>query len=208
MRNNRNIAILFFTMVVVMIGFGIIIPIMPFYVESFGASGKALGALMAIFSVMQFLFAPLWGSLSDRYGRKPILLIGVFGNALSLVLMGFSSSLWMLFGSRALAGILSSATLPTAMAYIADSTSERDRGAGMGYIGAAMGVGMVLGPGIGGWLAGRSVEVSQPSPEPQVRSPASLKSPCLRRPRRAHPRHPHRPRAQSVDSKPGSPRHN
>jgi DHA1 family multidrug resistance protein-like MFS transporter len=157
MRKNRNIAILFFTMVVVMIGFGIIIPIMPFYVESFGASGKALGALMAIFSVTQFLFAPLWGSLSDRYGRKPILLIGVFGNALSLLLMGLSSDLWMLFGSRALAGVLSSATLPTAMAYIADSTSERDRGAGMGYIGAAMGVGMVLGPGLGGWLAGSSL---------------------------------------------------
>jgi MFS transporter, DHA1 family, multidrug resistance protein len=157
MQRNRNIAILFFTMVVVMIGFGIIIPIMPFYVESFGASGKALGALMAIFSVMQFLFAPMWGSLSDRYGRKPILLIGVFGNALSLLLMGLSSNLWMLFGSRALAGILSSATLPTAMAYIADSTSERDRGAGMGYIGAAMGIGMVLGPGIGGWLAGHSM---------------------------------------------------
>jgi DHA1 family multidrug resistance protein-like MFS transporter len=157
MNKNRNIAILFFTQVVVMLGFGIVIPIMPFYVESFGASAKALGMMMAIFSIMQFLFAPLWGSLSDHYGRKPILLIGAFGNSFTLLLMGLSSQLWMLFASRALAGMLSSATLPTMMAYIADSTSERDRGGGMGVIGAAMGVGMVLGPGLGGWLAGRSL---------------------------------------------------
>jgi len=152
-------AILFFTMVVMMIGFGIIIPIIPFYVESFGVGGKELGMMMAIFSVMQFFFAPLWGSLSDRFGRKPILVIGVFGNAISLALMGFSTSYWMLFGSRALAGVLSSATLPTAMAYVADSTSERDRGGGMGLIGAAMGIGMVLGPGIGGWAATSSLSL-------------------------------------------------
>ena len=152
-------AILFFTMVVMMIGFGIIIPIIPFYVESFGVGGKELGMMMAIFSVMQFFFAPLWGSLSDRFGRKPILVIGVFGNAISLALMGFSTSYWMLFGSRALAGVLSSATLPTAMAYVADSTSERNRGGGMGLIGAAMGIGMVLGPGIGGWAATSSLSL-------------------------------------------------
>jgi len=153
----RNIAILFFTMVVMMIGFGIIIPIMPFYVESLGVGGKELGMMMAIFSIMQFIFAPFWGSLSDKFGRKPILIIGVFGNALALVLMGFSTTYWMLFGSRALAGVLSSATLPTAMAYVADSTSDRDRGGGMGLIGAAMGIGMVLGPGLGGWAAGNSL---------------------------------------------------
>ena len=155
----RNIAILFFTMVVMMIGFGIIIPIMPFYVDHLGVGGKELGMLMAIFSIMQFIFAPFWGSLSDKFGRKPILIIGVFGNALALVLMGLSTTYWMLFGSRALAGILSSATLPTAMAYIADSTSERDRGGGMGLIGAAMGIGMVLGPGLGGWAAASSLSL-------------------------------------------------
>jgi len=158
-KDQQNMAILFFTMVVMMIGFGIIIPIIPFYVESFGVGGKELGMMMAIFSVMQFFFAPLWGSLSDRFGRKPILVIGVFGNAISLALMGFSTSYWMLFGSRALAGVLSSATLPTAMAYVADSTSERDRGGGMGLIGAAMGIGMVLGPGIGGWAATSSLSL-------------------------------------------------
>ncbi len=157
MRNNRNLAILFFTMVVVMMSFGLVIPIMPFYVESFGASGAELGMMMAIFSIMQFIFSPIWGGLSDRYGRKPLMLIGALGNALSLLTMGLSTSMGMLFASRALAGILSSATLPTAMAFIADSTDVRDRGGGMGLIGAAMGVGMVLGPGLGGWLAGDSL---------------------------------------------------
>ena len=144
--NRRNVTILFATMVVVMLGFGIIITILPFYIESMGASGRDLGLLMATFAFMQLIFAPMWGSLSDRIGRKPVLLIGVLGNAISQLLMGFATELWMLFAARALAGILSSATLPTAMAYISDSTSDEDRGGGMGTIGAAMGVGMVLGP--------------------------------------------------------------
>ncbi len=158
--NRRNVTILFATMVVVMLGFGIIIPILPFYIESMGASGRDLGLLMATFAFMQLIFAPMWGSLSDRIGRKPVLLIGVLGNAISQLLMGFATELWMLFAARALAGILSSATLPTAMAYISDSTSDEDRGGGMGTIGAAMGVGMVLGPGMGGWLAG--IDISFP----------------------------------------------
>ncbi len=157
--NKRNITILFFTMIVVMLGFGMIIPILPFYIEQFGASGKGLGALMATFSIMQFIFSPIWGALSDRYGRKPILMIGVLGNVLAQVLMGLSTQLWMLFVARALAGILSSATLPTAMAYISDSTSHDQRSGGMGIIGAAQGIGMVLGPGIGGWLAAQSLQL-------------------------------------------------
>ncbi len=155
--NKRNLWILFFTMIVVNLGFGMIIPIMPFYVKSFGASGSALGALMALYGLLQFIFAPLWGSLSDRYGRKPILMIGILGNAIAQLLFGLSTELWMLFAARALAGLLSSATLPTAMAYISDSTTKEERGGGMGMIGAAMGIGMVLGPGLGGWLAGRGL---------------------------------------------------
>lgn len=140
-----------------MMGFGIIIPILPFYIEYLGASGTGLGLLMAIFSVMQFIFAPIWGNLSDRYGRKPILLVGVLGNAVSLLLFGLSTSLWMMYAARALGGILSAATLPTAMAYIADTTDLKNRGAGMGVVGAAMGMGMVIGPGIGGSLAKQSL---------------------------------------------------
>lgn len=159
MSARSNIGILFFTMIVVMIGFGIVIPIMPFYVEHFGASGAALGGLMAVFSVMQFIFSPVWGNLSDRLGRKPILMLGAFGNALSLVLMGLAPNLTLLFVARALGGILSSATLPTAMAYVADSTSNEQRGGGMGVVGAAMGIGMVLGPAISGPLADRSLSL-------------------------------------------------
>jgi DHA1 family multidrug resistance protein-like MFS transporter len=157
--NRRNITLLFFTLVVVMMGFGMVIPILPFYIEHFGASGSAMGLLMAIYATMQLIFAPIWGRMSDRYGRKPIILVGVLGNAISQLLFGLSTQLWMLFAARALAGILSSATLPTAMAYISDSTSEEDRGGGMGIIGAAMGVGMVIGPGLGGWLAGQSLSL-------------------------------------------------
>lgn len=156
-KNRRYISILFFTLIVVMLGFGMIIPIMPYYVKSFGASGSALGALMATYGLLQFLFAPLWGSLSDRYGRKPILMVGIVGNAIAQLFFGLSTELWMLFAARALSGVLSSATLPSAMAYIGDTTSEKDRGGGMGIIGAAMGVGMVIGPGLGGWLGGKSL---------------------------------------------------
>lgn len=155
--NRRNLLILFFTMIVVMLGFGMIIPILPFYVKSFGASGSALGALMATYGILQFIFAPLWGGLSDRIGRKPVLMIGVLGNAIAQLLFGFSTQLWMLFAARALAGSLSVATLPTAMAYIGDSTTKEKRSGGMGMIGAAMGVGMVLGPGVGGLLARQSL---------------------------------------------------
>jgi len=144
--------ILFITIVVMMVGFGIVIPILPFYVESFGVSGRELGLLMASFALMQLIFSPVWGGLSDRIGRRPVLMIGVFGNALAMLWMGLSGSYSMLLVARVTAGILSSATLPTAMAYISDSTSEENRGGGMGAIAAAMGVGMILGPGIGGWL--------------------------------------------------------
>lgn len=149
----KNLLILFATLVIMMLGFGMIIPILPFYVQAMGANGRDLGLLMAIYGLMQLVFAPFWGSLSDRIGRKPILLLGILGNVISQILMGVATQLWVLFVARALAGILSSATFPTAMAFISDSTSEEDRGKGMGAIGAAMGLGMILGPGLGGWLA-------------------------------------------------------
>ncbi len=158
-KNRRDIIILFFTLVVVMLGFGIVIPILPFYIDSFGASGRDLGLLMSSFAAMQFIFAPIWGSLSDQYGRKPILIIGVLGNGLSHLLFGLSTQLWMLFASRIMAGILSSATMPTAMAYIGDSTSEEERGGGMGIMNAAIGVGVIFGPGLGGWLASDSLSL-------------------------------------------------
>ena len=158
MQNKRKLVILFITLVIMMMGFGIIIPILPDLVVKYGGTGVEMGGLMAIFSAMQFLFSPMWGSLSDRFGRKPILMLGVFGNAISMLALGLSTQLWMLFAARGLAGILSSATLPTAMAYISDSTDEKSRGGGMGVIGAAMGLGMVLGPGAGGLLSAISLQ--------------------------------------------------
>jgi DHA1 family multidrug resistance protein-like MFS transporter len=158
MNNKRNLTILFITLVIMMMGFGIIIPILPDLVVKFGGTGVEMGGLMAIFSAMQFLFSPMWGSLSDRFGRKPILMLGVFGNAISMLALGLSTDLWMLFVARGLAGVLSSATLPTAMAYISDSTDDKSRGGGMGVIGAAMGLGMILGPGAGGMLSAISLQ--------------------------------------------------
>jgi DHA1 family multidrug resistance protein-like MFS transporter len=153
----KNILILAFTLVVVMLGYGMVIPIMPFYIEELGAGGTELGLLVASYALMRLIFAPIWGSLSDRFGRKPVLTIGVFGYAVAMLLFGLSTELWMLFAARILSGILSSATGPTTMAYVSDSTTEEQRGGGMGILGGALGLGMILGPGLGGWLGGDSI---------------------------------------------------
>ena len=155
--SRRAILVLSFTLVVVMLGFGMVIPIFPFYIEELGASGSELGLLVATSAFLEFVFAPVWGSVSDRTGRKPILILGMTGYGLSSLLLGLSTQLWMLFASRALSGILSSATLVTAMAYIGDSTSEEDRGGGMGILGATTALGVILGPGVGGWLGASSL---------------------------------------------------
>ncbi|GAB4506084.1 MAG: tetracycline resistance MFS efflux pump [Anaerolineales bacterium] len=149
---SRQILILFIGLFIVMVGFGIIIPILPYFAESMGATSLHLGLLMASYSLMQFIFAPIWGRYSDRVGRRPVLLLGLLGFGFTFFMFAMSSHLWMLFAARILGGILTSATLPTAMAYIGDSTSERERGGGMGLMGAAMGLGMIFGPAIGGYL--------------------------------------------------------
>ena len=155
--NRKNLFILSFTLVVVTLGFGLVIPIIPFYMENMGAGGTELGLLVASYAVMRLIFAPIWGSFSDRIGRKPIMMIGIFGYGLTMVLFGLATELWMLFAARILSGILSSATSPTTMAYIGDSTSEEDRGWGMGILGAAVGLGTIFGPALGGLLAGESL---------------------------------------------------
>ncbi|MBN2004027.1 MAG: MFS transporter [Anaerolineae bacterium] len=153
MTNQRNLVLLTFALLVVMLGFGMVIPVLPFYIERLGAGGSAYGSLVAIAALTEFLFGPFWGSLSDRTGRKPILMIGILGYGLAMLFFGLSTELWMLYASRALSGVLSAAAMSSAMAYIGDSTSEKARGGGMGLFGAAAGAGTIIGPGIGGLFA-------------------------------------------------------
>lgn len=133
-------------------GFGLIIPLLPFYAERFGASPMVIGLLTASYSFMQFLFVPFWGRLSDRIGRRPIILFSVFGSFISYFIFGMAGSLAVLFLSRMLAGFMG-ANISTANAYIADSTSFEERAKYMGMIGASFGVGFMLGPFIGGLMS-------------------------------------------------------
>jgi MFS transporter, DHA1 family, multidrug resistance protein len=155
--NRRNLFLLVFSLSVVMLGFGMVIPVFPFLIERMGAGGSLLGILVATGALTEFLFGPIWGSISDQVGRKPILMVGMFGYGLSMLLFGLATELWMLIAFRALSGVLSSATITTTMAYIGDSTSEKERGGGMGLLGATAGAGTIIGPGLGGLLAGGSL---------------------------------------------------
>jgi multidrug resistance protein len=159
LETKRALPILFLVMFLVMIGFGIIIPVLPFYAEEMGASPTQLGLLMAVYSLMQLIFAPFWGKLSDRIGRKPIMMIGIAGLSLSFFMQAMATELWMLFAARIIGGMLSSANMPTAMAYVADITTPENRGKGMGIIGAAVGLGFVFGPGIGGIFSKSSMSM-------------------------------------------------
>lgn len=159
MKTKNALPILFAVMFLVMVGFGIIIPVLPFYAEEIGASPTQLGLLMAVYSFMQLLFAPIWGRVSDKIGRKPVIMIGILGLSLSFLMMAWSTELWMLFAARIVGGILSSANMPTVMAYVADITSPEDRGKGMGIIGAATGLGFIFGPAIGGVFSEQSLNL-------------------------------------------------
>jgi len=146
------LVIIFVTVFIDLIGFGIIIPLLPFYAESFGATALTVGLLSSSFSLMQFLFAPIWGRLSDRIGRRPIILLGLFGSFLSYLIFGLAQSLTVLFLARIAAGI-AGANIPTAQAFIADTTTPENRAKGMGLVGAAFGLGFIFGPAIGGFLS-------------------------------------------------------
>jgi DHA1 family tetracycline resistance protein-like MFS transporter len=146
------LSIVFLTVFLDLVGFGIVIPLLPLYAETFGAGPVAVTWLVAVYSLMQFLFAPWWGALSDRVGRRPVLLVGLFGSAASYLLFGLAASLPLLFFARALAGFMG-ANVGVAQAYIADVTAPEDRARGMGLIGAAFGLGFVFGPAIGGLLS-------------------------------------------------------
>ena len=133
-----------------MLGFGIIIPNLAYYAKDTGATTTEIAILMSIYSGMQLLFAPIWGRLSDKHGRKPAILFGLIGNAVALIGFGLAKDYVWLLIARGAAGIASAAVLPSVMAYVADITTPEERGKGMGLMGAAMGLGFILGPAIGG----------------------------------------------------------
>lgn len=146
-----SLAVLFSVIVVDLIGFGIVVPILPFWAERFGADGSTLGLLLASHAGMQLVGAPIWGRLSDRIGRRPVMLITIAGTAVSLLLLGFATSLLQLFLARLLSGLFA-ANISVATAYLTDVTDAADRTKWMGMIGASFAVGFTLGPPLGGLL--------------------------------------------------------
>ncbi len=155
-RLKSPIAVIAFTVFIDLVGFGIVIPILPLYAEHFGASPFTIGCLVGIYSAMQFVCAPLLGKLSDRIGRRPVLLVSIAGTALGFLLMGLARSLWVLFAARIIDGV-TGGNISTAQAYIADVTSPQQRSRAMGIIGAAFGLGFIIGPAIGGLMSHFSI---------------------------------------------------
>lgn len=154
MKSGSPLLVIFLTVFIDLIGFGICLPLLPKYAERYGAQGWQIGAAMGLYSLMQLVFVPWWGQLSDRIGRRPVLLVSNFGSIIAYGLFGLSASyvgdtgFWILVGSRIFAGICG-ANLSVASAFIADVTTPEKRSKGMGLIGMAFGLGFILGPVIG-----------------------------------------------------------
>src|SRR5262245_1863988 len=146
-----SLGTIFLTVFLDLVGFGLVVPYLPGVARVHGASDVVATLLGATYSLMQLLFVPFWGHLSDRTGRRPILLASIAASALGMALLGSSTSLWMLFAARAFSGIATS-NIAVAQAYIADVTPPQERAKGMGIIGASIGLGFIFGPVIGGVL--------------------------------------------------------
>ncbi len=152
--------VIFITVFIYLLGFGMILPVLPILSTHYGATAFQAGLLMSVFSLMQFMFAPFWGKLSDKYGRRPILIYCLLGEGLSYLVLAHSRSLEMLFVSRILTGFFG-ASISTASAYISDITSKENRTKGMAIIGVAFGLGFLFGPAIGGGLTLLAKKYSQ-----------------------------------------------
>src|SRR5206468_11676895 len=148
----RPLFIIFLTIFVNLIGFGIIIPLLPFYAQTFGASPFVIGLLFAAFSICQLVAAPALGDLSDRYGRRPVLIFSLAGTVVSFAMLAAAHSVAMLFAARIVDG-LSGGNISTARAYVADVTEPKDRARAYGILGAAFGLGFIFGPALSGLLA-------------------------------------------------------
>ena len=149
---NKPLASIFLIVFIDLLGFGLILPLLPYYAESFGASDTLIGILVASYAAAQLVGAPLLGRLSDRFGRRPILLLSLFGTLLSFLALGFAKTLLVLFIARITDGI-TGGNISVAQAYIADVTDEKSRAKGLGMIGAAFGLGFIFGPATGGFLS-------------------------------------------------------
>ena len=143
--------VLFITIFIDMLGFGIIIPILPIFTKELGAQDYQIGLIAMIYPIMNFFFAPLWGTLSDRHGRRPIILVSVFITGLAYLVFAQVNALSILFLSRLLSGI-GSANISVAQAYITDVTTPHERTKNLGLLGAAFGIGFIIGPTLGGFL--------------------------------------------------------
>lgn len=152
--------VIFTTIFIDLVGFGIVIPVLPFYAEGtvFNATPRMVGLLFASYSIMQLIFSPVLGGLSDKYGRRPVLLLSIIGTGIGFLVLGFASTLFMLFLGRILDGI-TGGNISTAQAYIADITTKENRAKGMGLIGAAFGLGFIFGPALGGILSRWGIQV-------------------------------------------------
>jgi DHA1 family tetracycline resistance protein-like MFS transporter len=147
-----GLPVVYFTVFLDLVGFGIILPQLPYYAEAFGATGVWVGAILTAYSAAQLLGASILGRLSDRVGRRPVLLMSLAGSATSLLLSGLAGSLWLLLVARALAGLFGG-SIAAAQAYIADVTTPSERAKYMGLLGASIGLGFVFGPALGSGLA-------------------------------------------------------
>lgn len=151
--------VLFLIVFISMVGFGIILPIFPFYAERVGASPTAITWTMAAFTLGQAVATPIWGRISDAHGRRIVLILTLLGSAASYVMLAFANELWFVIASRVFGGLMAG-NIATAFAYVTDITTEAERSAGLGKVGAAMGLGFVFGPATGGLLAGTDVETA------------------------------------------------
>ena len=150
--NNKRLFSIILVVFIDLLGFSLILPLLPYYAKTFNANQTITGILIASYALMQLIGAPILGRLSDRFGRRPVLLVSVFGTFLGFLLLGFANALWMLFASRIIDG-LTGGNLSVAQAYISDVTDAKDRSKGLGMIGAAFGLGFIIGPVTGGLLS-------------------------------------------------------
>ena len=151
--NNLALYILMFNLFIVMGGIGLIVPVMPAFLETFNAGGQVYGVLIAGFALAQFIFSPIAGDLSDKHGRKPFIIIGLIVFGLANVLLAIADSVFVLFIARFICGFGAALVMPPIMAFVADITTPAERGKGMGMLGASISLGFTIGPGIGGALS-------------------------------------------------------